>query len=125
MLRTTLHVLLSMLLSAAVAGGQANGTPPGKRASAFRVAEDVIRVDGHLDESSWEQLLRDQDVVLAAGAPVRIEPNDQRRARRGAETRREERHRWARASRGVNREEARNTSLLIRVACVPGATLDP
>jgi hypothetical protein len=44
-----------MLLSAAVARGQDAGARPDKRATAFRVAAAAIHVDGHLDESSWEQ----------------------------------------------------------------------
>ena len=55
MLQITVLFVSSMLLCTAVASGQDNGALQNKRASAIRVADDAVRVDGHLDEPSWEQ----------------------------------------------------------------------
>jgi hypothetical protein len=61
-----------MLLAASVAGAQDNRAPGGKRASAFRVAGDAIRVDGRLDEPAWEQATAIADFIQkepVEGAP--------------------------------------------------------
>jgi hypothetical protein len=48
--------VLSFLCAFAIAArGQDGSTSSEKRASAARVAEDAIRVDGRLDEAAWEQ----------------------------------------------------------------------
>ena len=51
--RDIAFLLSWILLAATVASGQDNGASRGKRATAVRVAEDAIRVDGRLDEPSW------------------------------------------------------------------------
>src|SRR5688572_6632318 len=53
-MRITCLFVCSMLLHVSVANAQGATLQSLKRASAARVAENAIRVDGRLDEPSWE-----------------------------------------------------------------------